>query len=299
MLWHNVHTNWFEFHAGSRLIHFHFPARYRTMACDGVPVWFERLGPTTRESQPIIADPDLRTKAKDKIIKVVRRRYLITSGITIKSLIKYFAVPKGEDNVRLVYDAMANKLNECAWVPSFWLPTIDSLVRALNKESWMTNRNVGDMFLNYQLHCTAVLYTGVDLSFLYKNEDEVGPRWAVWDKNLMRFVASPYNSIKMALVAEEVCRGDRHEQGLGTDGRELNPFQWGSIQLNLLGLEGYDPCKLWVSKMQADGRIACNLFTFVDDERVTGPDKDLTWQASHALASKQSYLGIQDAARKA
>jgi hypothetical protein len=45
--------------------------------------------------------------------------------------------------------------------------------------------------------------------------------------------------------------------------------------------------------------VACDLFTFVDDERVTGPDEELTWQASHALASKQSYLGIQDAGRKA
>ncbi len=135
MLWHNVHTNWFEFHAGSKLIHFHFPVRYRTMARDGGPVWFEWPGPTAREAQPIIADPDLRTKAKDKIIMVVRRRYLITSGITIKSLIKYFAVPKGKDDVGLVYNATANKLNECVWVPSFWLPTIYSLVRFLNEES--------------------------------------------------------------------------------------------------------------------------------------------------------------------
>ena len=51
-------------------------------------------------------------------------------------------------------------------------------------------------------------------------------------------------------------------------------------------------------KTRADGRIACDLFTFMDDERVTGPDEELTWQASHVLASKQSYLGIQDAGRK-
>ena len=41
------------------------------------------------------------------------------------------------------------------------------------------------------------------------------------------------------------------------------------------------------------------MFTFVDDKHVTGPDEELTWQASHILASKQSYLGIQDAGRKA
>ncbi len=56
------------------------------------------------------------------------------------------------------------------------------------------------------------------MSSIYENEDEVGPRWVVRDRNLMEFAASPYNSIKIALVAEEVCRGDRHEQGLGKDG---------------------------------------------------------------------------------
>ena len=41
------------------------------------------------------------------------------------------------------------------------------------------------------------------------------------------------------------------------------------------------------------------MFTFVDDDPVTVPDEDLTWQASHTLVAKQCYLGLQDAARKA
>ncbi len=86
---------------------------------------------------------------------------------------------------------------------------------------------------------------------------------------------------------------------MGEEGKELNPFQWASILLNLPGSEGYNSCKSWVSKLQADGWVACNLFTFVDDKWVTGADEDLAWQASHTLASKQSYLGIQDAGRKA
>jgi hypothetical protein len=45
--------------------------------------------------------------------------------------------------------------------------------------------------------------------------------------------------------------------------------------------------------------MACNVFTFVDNEQVVGPAKELTWQASHVLAFKQSYLGIHDAVRKA
>jgi hypothetical protein len=61
----------------------------------------------------------------------------------------------------------------------------------------------------------------------------------------------------------------------------------------------YDSCLSWISKMQSDGRVVCDMLPFVDDKRVRGPDEDLTWQASHKLASTQSYLGIQDAARKA
>ena len=121
----------------------------------------------------------------------------------------------------------------------------------------------------------------------------------MWDRNLMGFAASPYNSIKMALIAEEICKGNRFETGVGWDGKEINPFQWKGVHLNLPGTKDYDPCVTWISKRREDGRIACDVFTFVDDERVVGPDEDLTWQASHTLASKQSYLGIQNAARKA
>ncbi len=105
--------------------------------------------------------------AKEKIFKVVKRRYLQTLGTKIKSMIKNFAVSKGEDDIRMVYDATANCLNKCVWVPTFWLPTIESLIRTLDRYSWMTNRDVGDMFLNFKLYWTVVPYTRVDLSSLY------------------------------------------------------------------------------------------------------------------------------------
>jgi hypothetical protein len=111
-----------------------------------------------------------------------------------------------------------------------WLPTIDTLVKVLDKDSWMTNRDIGDMCLNFQLNESVVLFTGVNLLSLYENGDETGLCWAVWDKNLMGFAASPYSSIRMALVAEEVCRGNWHKAGIGLDGKELNPFQWKRIR---------------------------------------------------------------------
>ncbi len=95
----------------------------------------------------------------------------------------------------------------------------------------------------------------MDLSSLYDNPKELGPRWAMWDRNLMGFVASPYNSIKMALVAEEICKGNPFKTGVGWDGKEINPFQWKGVHLNLPRMKDYDPCVTWISKRRKDGRI--------------------------------------------
>jgi hypothetical protein len=221
---------------------------------------------------------------------------LRTTGVNVRSYIKYFAVPKGEDDIRIVYDATANQLNKCVRVPTLWLPTIDSFLRGLENSSWMTNQDIGDMFLNFQLHDSVVPFTGVNLSALYETGYDSGLHWAVWDRNLMGFAASPYNSIKMALVAKEVCRGDLHEEGVGLDGKELNPFQWQHVRLNLPGTRDYDPCLSWFSKMRLDGCVACSIFSFVDNERVTGPDKELTWQASHVLRAFRMREGRLDPA---
>ena len=298
LMWHATQTDWFEYTAGSRIIHFRYPVRYQRIAREGVPSYFEQPGPDTRDAQPSFEDDDVREKVKAKIQKVIRRKYMLTTGIKIKSLIKYFAVPKGDDDIRLVYDATANKLNEKVWVPSFWLPTIDSLLRAVDSQSWMTDRDVGDMFLNFQLHPSVQPYTGVDLRPIYGEGEEHDPRWAFWVRNLMGFAASPYNSVLMILIAEEICRGNRLERGISEYGLEENPFQWARVRLNLPGSPNYDPKLSWIAKVRADGLLACDVHTFVDDERVSGPTQELTWQASHVLAAKQAYLGIQDAARK-
>jgi hypothetical protein len=82
----------------------------------------------------------------------------------VKSYIKYFAVPKGDDDICLVYDAMGNKLNK----------SIDLLIWAVDKGSWMTDRDVGNIFLNCQLHEDVRPFIAMDLSCLYIQK-RVGP----------------------------------------------------------------------------------------------------------------------------
>lgn len=290
MLWHVTETNWFEYLCGSKTYYFRYPIRYHSLARDGCKVYFEKPGPSTKQAQPKFPDPKVRTKVKEKVMKVVKRKYMVGTTVPLSSLIKYFAVPKGEDDIRIVYDATASGLNECVWAPSFWLPTVDSMLRALDADSWMADRDIGDMFLNFELHKSAWPFAGVDLKPIAEDDGKVTfVRWYHWVRNLMGFKPSPYGSIKTALVAEEVVRGDRHDP--------TNPYQWDRVNLNLPG-PGFNPTKAWVSKIRKDELVACDLFTFVDDERITGPTEELTWQAGHTLGAKQSYLGIQDAARK-
>ena len=115
------------------MAHLWFPLRYREIARDGVPVFFEQPCPTIKEPQPLLWDPGVRAGVRRKLEKVIHRRYMLRLGTDLKSLIKYFALPKGENDIQIVYDVTANKLNECVWVPSFWLHTLESLFRALDK----------------------------------------------------------------------------------------------------------------------------------------------------------------------
>ena len=102
ILWHATHTNWFEYKAGTRLYHLRFPVRYQKIARDGVPILREKKGPTSRARQPPIRNEKERSSIRDKVEKAVNRRYIMHTGVEIKSLICYFAVPKGDDDVRMV-----------------------------------------------------------------------------------------------------------------------------------------------------------------------------------------------------
>ena len=99
---------------------------------------------------------------------------------------------------------------------------------------------------------------------MYNKGENEDARVGHWERSGMGLKPSPYTSVKSGLISEEVIRGDRHNTNVGADGKEENPFQWKSIRLNLPG-PGYDPSLSWVSKLREDGRLACDVFTFVDD----------------------------------
>jgi hypothetical protein len=101
---------------------------------------------------------------------------------------------------------------------------------------------------------------------------------------------SPYNSIRMYLVTEEINWGDRHDPD--------NAFQYNYVMLNLPGLKGYKPLVAWISKRRSDGSLASNFDCFMDDQRILGEGRERVVTTGHAISLCESHLEIQDALRK-
>lgn len=70
------------------------------------------------------------------------------------------------------------------------------------------------------------------------------------------------------------------------------------FDLNLPGTPTYDPSMGWITKQRVDGTLASDMVTFVDDERMVGGSEERLREAGHALSTRESYLGLQDALRK-
>jgi hypothetical protein len=167
ILWQAVENDWSEYPMGSRLLHFCFPAWYQVQALEGVRVLFTADGPISMQSQPPLGKEEKKVLQK-KIKSFVVKGYIAPIEGKILSLIKYFVAPKGIiNNVvmdwHIVFHAGANKLNNCIWMPSFSLPTLNSLLRLVDEDTLMADQDMGEMFLNFQLHLNMVKFRGIDL----------------------------------------------------------------------------------------------------------------------------------------
>jgi hypothetical protein len=294
ILWQLARNDWFKYPLGSRLISFGFSARYQTQAKRGIKVLYTRKGPSSRRQQPPLK-PDEKANPKKKNHQVCWQEIPGPPSWLDRIHDQVFAVPKGViDNViqdwRIVFHAGANKLNDCVWAPSFCLPTINSLLWITDEKTLMRYQDLGEMFLLFQLHPNTAKFTAVNLGPLEFGAKECAHRWMCWSRHLMGFKYSPYNSIRMYLVLEKIIQGDRHDPN--------NAFQCYSILLNLPGTKGYKPLLAWISKHRKDGSLASDFVCFVDDLQITGQGRWQVREAGHAISSRQSYLGIQDALQK-
>jgi hypothetical protein len=102
-------ANWWEWCEGSTLFYWRWPKYVKELVLEGHQPWFELSLPQYKVPQRWESDPDTRAKIKAKLATPLGRRY-IEAG-KVKSLTSYFSVPKGDSNLRIVYDASKSGLN--------------------------------------------------------------------------------------------------------------------------------------------------------------------------------------------
>lgn len=149
-----MNASWWEWSQGSCLFFWCWPVAFKTYARDGIPILCNyKSRPISRALQRAISDENVKALMREKISSVQSKKYIQTG--LVRSLIKYFPVPKGDHGIRMVYNGTASTFNSIIWVPSFGLPNVQTLLRATTPTSWMVDLDIGDMFLNFCLHSDA------------------------------------------------------------------------------------------------------------------------------------------------
>ncbi|KAL7578478.1 hypothetical protein ACA910_011546 [Epithemia clementina (nom. ined.)] len=194
----------------------------------------------------------------------------------------YFAVPKGEDNVRMFYNGTKSGLNACLYAPLFILPDANVLARALDNKYWCIDNNYREMFLNFWIHPELMAYSGMYLTPLFGRCKD-GQLWLeVWSRCPMGQSPSPYGTIQQTRRLKKIITGNRHNN--------KNVFRWNDVHLNLPGTTGYLPGEPWICKRQKEGHIAADTHDYMDDLRSTAPMQEDGWMASGSNHSNDSFF---------
>ena len=63
----------------------------------------------------------------------------------------------------MIYNGTLSVLNEVLWYPQFALPKVRPTYRAAEKETYMVEYEIGEIFLNFVLSKEVSPYYGVDI----------------------------------------------------------------------------------------------------------------------------------------
>ncbi|KAL7559945.1 hypothetical protein ACA910_008267 [Epithemia clementina (nom. ined.)] len=201
----------------------------------------------------------------------------------------FFAIPKGETDIRMVYDGTKSGLNDCLFAPWFPLLDADSLTNVLDTGYWCIDNDYGEMFLNFWLHPNLQCYSGMDLTDVY-GSGSAKLLIEVWNRCPMGQSPSPYATVQQTQRLKRIMFGNRLDAN--------NVFHWSHIRVNLPGTLGYQPGIPWVSKRHPTGQIEADVQDYINGLRGCAPSEEDAWRVGSQIAKIAAVHGIQDAARK-
>jgi hypothetical protein len=287
-----ISSEWWEWSSGSSLLFWRWDLQSQLVAArDGMEIFVSGTLPTlTRPARA--PHPDKLPLLGAKIDKVRLRNYIAKGPVL--NLTDFFDVPKGDSDIRVVYNGTTSGLNEALFAPGFFLPNSDSAARLLMYNSYTVDADLGEMFLNFPMDPKIRPYAGVELTALRKHLGEAPKKGRIlerWERLFMGCRPSPYNAVRYFYWGEEFARGNPFA--------ENNALRYDRVILNLPGMSDFDPSKPNVMKWNdLVDRLAGDILTFVDDLRAAGYDQENAWRVARQITSRLQYLGIQDAARK-
>jgi hypothetical protein len=159
---------------GSCLFFWRWPKCHRKDARDGYWPYIQNTLLAYKRPELFEKDLEVHSKVREKLAMVWKKRYIVKREV--KSLTSYFSLPKGDQDIRMVYDATKSTLNKCLQAPNFGLPTVGSLVKGIDESVWMEDLDIGEMFLNFCLYPELQPYCGVDVKPYFSDE---GKPWEV------------------------------------------------------------------------------------------------------------------------
>jgi hypothetical protein len=282
-------SSYWEWKGGSGVFFWRWDESYMRDAALGLDPMWTGAPPAGITRQAGLGTTEVKALLKEKLTKMRERRY-ITPLSRILSTINYFAVQKGDEDIRPVYDGTKSGLNRALWAPWFPLPDLAGLIRALEDQYWCIDNDYGEMFHNFWMHPELRAYSGVDLTPLFGSQPDGSPLIEAWSRLPMGERPSPYGAVQNGRRLKRKFFGDRQDPN--------NVFRWDYVETNLPGSESYQPGRAWYSKRRRSGETAADAQDFVDDLRGTGPTAEDAWQVGSRIGKQCSYYGVQDATRK-
>jgi len=135
-------ASWWECDKGSSIYFWRWHPDYQEAAIVGIAPIFYSDHPSNQSRQPPYNDDEVKAKMKPKLQKVIDKGYIeLTELKLVEAMMFMFHVPKGEKDIRMVYDGSKSGLNEALYAPWFSLPTIGTMVRWVVAGAWLVDND--------------------------------------------------------------------------------------------------------------------------------------------------------------
>jgi hypothetical protein len=156
--------SWWDWKLGSTLFFWRWgEALPLSHVRDGIPIFV--MGELPRASSNQRGPAKYKAPLLASKLDTFLERQYIRKG-PVKSFIDYFDVPKGPDDIRVVYHGSKYGLNAQLWTPRFYMPNGSGATNGMSFETYLTDPDVGEIFPNFPIHPKLRPHAGVDLRSL-------------------------------------------------------------------------------------------------------------------------------------